>query len=129
MATEKFQASVQYGDWKGTSAADNADNGDASAWLEANGHKEPGEILIGISIWAGENHGEHRDPISVTFLLASADGHDTIKAKIEAGSGPLPVKRVQVDMSVVEFFGLFKRLSVAFSLHGILAGQEYRYSE
>ena len=42
MATDRFTATVQYGDWKGASAADNADQNDASDWLEANGHKKPG---------------------------------------------------------------------------------------
>ena len=71
MATDRFTATVQYGDWKGASAADNADQNDASDWLEANGHKKPGEFLIGIKVFVGENHGKHEDPIYVEFLLVA----------------------------------------------------------
>ena len=46
MATEKFIASVQYGDWKGTSAADGADRNGLRDWLEANGHKKSDEFLF-----------------------------------------------------------------------------------
>ncbi len=37
MPTETFTASVQYNDWKGTSAADDADQNDAGEWLLAKG--------------------------------------------------------------------------------------------
>jgi len=49
MTTERFLASAQYNDYKGTSAADRADDNGASAWLEANGHKQPDEFLLGSS--------------------------------------------------------------------------------
>src|SRR3989344_8524564 len=113
MATETFHASVQYNDFKGTSAADRADKGGAEDWLEANGHKKPGEFLLGITLWAGEYHGKQEDPVSVTFLLASPGDHDSVKKKIESVGGPVEVRRVHVDMKLSDFFGLFKRLSIA----------------
>lgn len=127
MPTETFRASVQYGDWKGTSAADNADKGDAEDWLEAKGHKKPDEFLLGVTLWAGENQGKHKDPVSVTFLLASPRDHDSVKAQIQSAGGPVMVRRVQVEMKLLEFFGLFKRFSVAFSSHGMLDEREYTY--
>ena len=128
MPTETFHASVQYGDWKGTSAADRADQGDADDWLEAHGHKKANEFLLGITLWAGENHGKHKDPVYVTFLLASARDHDNVKAQIESARTPVAVRKVQVEMKLVEVFGLFKRFSVAFSSHGMLNEREYTYS-
>lgn len=128
MTTETFKASVQYGDWRGTAAADRADQNDPEHWLEKNGKKKPGEFLIGIEIWAGENHGKHKDPVSVTFLLASASEHDTVKNQIETGK-PLQVRRIREDMNLIEFFGLFKRFSVAISNHGMLTECQYSYSE
>lgn len=128
MTTETFNASVQYGDWKGTAAADRADNHDPERRLEKNGTKKPNEFLIGIEIWAGENHGKHKDPISVTFLLASASDHDTVKNQIETGK-PLQVRKVREDMNLVDFFGLFKRFSVSISNHGMLTDREYIYSD
>jgi len=43
--TETFNASVQYGDWKGTAAADRADQNDPDHWLEKSGKKNPDEFL------------------------------------------------------------------------------------
>ena len=129
MTTDTFHASVQYNDFKGTSAADRADKGDADDWLEANEHKKPGEFLLGITLWAGEYHGKHEDPVSVTFLLASLGDHDSVKKRIESDGEPVEVRRVHVDMKLTEFFGLFKRFSVAFSAHGMLNDREYTYVE
>lgn len=129
MATEKFIASVQYGDWKGTSAADGADRNGLRDWLEANGHKKPDEFLLGVSIFVGENHGVHKDPIYVYFLLASPGDHDSVKAMIDSSQGPIKVRKVSVEMKLTEFFGLFKRFSIAFSSHGMLGERDYTYAE
>jgi hypothetical protein len=129
MPVQNFSASVQYDDFKGSAAADRADHGDASEWLEKNGLKQKGEFLLGITLYAGENHGKHHDPIYAEFLLASPRDHDTIKSMIETSTGPIPVRKVTAQMSVVEFFGLFKRFSVHLSAHGMLGTREYTYSE
>lgn len=129
MTTEKFLASAQYDDWKGTSAADGADMSDADAWLVANGHKQPDEFLLGITMFAGENHGVHEDPVFVEFLLASPRDHDTVKAMVESSQVPVEVRRVRVDMNLSEFFGLFKRFSITLSSHGMLGEREYRYDD
>ena len=129
MATEKFLASVQYGDWKGTSAADRADRNGPRDWLEANGYKKSDEFLLGVSIFVGENHGVHKDPIYVNFLLASPGDHDSVKAMIDSTQGPVKVRKVSVEMKLTEFFGLFKRFSIAFSSHGMLGERDYTYPE
>lgn len=129
MQTESFKASVQYGDWKGTSAADSADKKDANDWLVKNGHKQEGEFLLGITMFAGENHGTHEDPIYVEFLLATPGDHDNIKQLLDTNKTPILVKKVKVEMTLVEFFGLFKRFSICFSSHGMLDGHEYTYMD
>ena len=45
---EVFEASVQYNDLKGSSAADNADMTGAAKWLKQNGHIND-EYVVGIS--------------------------------------------------------------------------------
>lgn len=128
MQPTNFKASVQYGDWKGTSAADSADEGDAKDWLKNNGLIQTGEFLIGITFFAGENHGSHKDPVFVEFLLATPGDHDSIKAAIETGA-PLVVRRVKADMGLMEFFGLFKRFSICMSSHGMLDDRQYTYPD
>lgn len=129
MPVQSFSASVQYGDFKGSAAADRADHGDVNEWLETKGLKQKGEFLLGITLYAGENHGKHQDPIYAEFLLASPAHHNTVKSMIETSSSPVPVRKVTAQMTVAEFFGLFKRFSVYLSAHGMLGNREYSYSE
>ena len=128
MQQEKFKASVQYDDWKGSAAADNADKGDASDWLEKKGLIQKGEFLLGITLYTGESHGSHKDPVSVEFLLATPGDHDSVKAMIDTGT-PVVVRRVRADMKIVEFFGLFKRFSIYMSSHGMLDSRDYTYPD
>jgi len=128
MHTSQFKASVQYGDWKGTSAADSADQAGARVWLEKNGLIQEGEFLLGLTLFAGESHGSHKDPVFVEFLLATPGDHDSIKATVDTGA-PVVVRRVRAEMKLVEFFGLFKRFSIFMSSHGMLDGHEYTYPD
>ena len=129
MQVENFHASVQYGDLKGSAAADSADRGDANDWLNSNGLKQEGEFLLGITLYVGENHGKHEDPVYDEFLMASAGDHDNVQQLIDADEGPIVVRRVKRQLSLVEFFGLFKRFSVHISSHGMLEGKDYTYVE
>ncbi|MBY0248343.1 MAG: hypothetical protein K2Q17_11815 [Nitrospiraceae bacterium] len=126
MTTEMFDATVQYGDFMGTAAADRADNGGPNKWLEERGKKKPDEFVVGITLWAGESSDKHKDPVSVTFLLVSGS-HDSVKREIESGGQPLEVRNVDVDMTLTEFHGLFKRFSISISPGGMLNGREYKY--
>lgn len=125
MGTDRLIASAQYNDWEGRAAADRADNNRAEEWLKRNGHKEENEFLLGIKMYAGENHGVHQDPVFVDFLLVTPGEHDTVKAMIDAAEGPIEVRTVSVQINLVEFFGLFKRFSVALSPHGMFDGRDY----
>lgn len=126
MYPQNFKASVQYDDWKGTSAADSADKGDARDWLKSHGLIKDGEFLLGIALYAGENHGTHTDPVYVEFMLATPGDHDNVQEKIDSANGPIDVRCVKVQMGLLEFFGLFKRFSVYLSAHGMLEGHEYQ---
>ncbi|KGI77877.1 hypothetical protein [Oleiagrimonas soli] len=125
---ENFHASVQYNDLKGSSAADDADMVDAAKFLMQNGHITEGEYVIGISMWAGENHGSHRDPVSVRFLVSPLDDADNIPDMIRSASDPLKVKEIRLDMNLVDFFALFKRFEVTLSNGGLVEGRTLQVS-
>ncbi|HCG7925592.1 hypothetical protein [Vibrio parahaemolyticus] len=125
MYSETFKASVQYGDWKGTCAADDADTVGASTWLKDNNHMSDDEFLIGVKMFAGENHGEHRDPVSVSFMILPLESGQTVEQKISTSDGPVEVKVVRVDMDIQEFFALFKRFEVALPRSKAFDGCEY----
>jgi hypothetical protein len=121
---ETFKASVQYGDLRGSSAADRADITHAAKWLKDNGHITD-EFVVGISMWAGENNGTHRDPVSVTFLVSDLNGYENIPEMLRASGEPIQVKEISVDMNIADFLGLFKRLEITLSNGGLIEGKTY----
>lgn len=121
---EIFKASVQYNDLKGSAAADRADMTNAAKWLKDNGHIND-EFVIGISMWAGENHGMHEDPVSVKFLVTELNGYENIPEMLQASGEPIQVKEVRVDMNIADFFALFKRLEITLSNGGLIEGKTY----
>jgi|TARA_R110002167_G_C12682336_1_gene651579 hypothetical protein len=121
---ETFKASVQYNDLKGSAAADNADMTDAAKWLKDKGYIND-EFVVGVSMWAGENHGAHEDPVSVNFLVVELVGYDNIQEMLNASGEPIQVKEIQVDMNVTDFFALFKRFEVTLSNDGLIEGKTY----
>ena len=120
-----FKASVQYGDLKGSVAADNADKGDARDLLKNGGHISDDEFVVGICMWAGENHGKHKDPVSVRFLVSDLKGYDNIPEMIEASGEGIELREVSLDMDLMDFFALFKRLELTLSNGGRIEGVSY----
>jgi len=118
---EIFKASVQYNDSQGSCSADRADNSDASDWLTKNGYLNKNEFVVGIKMFTGENHGEHRDPVIVTFLITSEVG----LAALHKNSDEYKIRQVSVDMNIHEFLALFKRFEVCLSPSSCLEGKEY----
>ena len=129
MTTERFRASAQYGDIRGTASADRADKADADQWLMDRGLKQDHEFLVGITMFAGENHGKHEDPIYVRFLLAERGDYDTVKTAIDASEGPFAVRCVRTEMPIADFLALFKRFSIYISAHALLDGKEYTHPD
>ena len=121
---EVFKASVQYNDLKGSAAADRADMTDAAKWLKDNGHITD-EYVVGISMWAGENHGTHRDPVSVKFLVSSLNGYDNVPEMLQSSGEPIKVREIRLDMNVADFFALFKRFEITLSNGGLIEGRTY----
>jgi hypothetical protein len=56
---------------------------------------------------AGENHGKHKDPVSVKFLVSGLNGYESIPDMIRASDDPIKVKEIEVDMNITDFFALF----------------------
>jgi len=124
-----FKASVQYGDWKGTAAADDADFNALDKYLDEKGLKHADEFLIATSLWVGENHPGRLGSISATAYLHR--GHrsaESVKASISSSSGPVPVRRVQLELTIQEYIELFKRFDVMLTRRGLdLDGREHTY--
>jgi len=123
---EIFKASVQYNDLTGSAAADRADATDAYKWLANNKLINGDEYVIGISMWVGENHGSHKDPVSVKFLVSSLNGYTNIPEMLKSSGEPIQVREIRVDMNIADFLALFKRLEITLSNSGLIEGKSYR---
>lgn len=120
MGQENFHASVQYGDFKGTAAADRRDQNSISQYLEKEGLINQGEFLVGIEAYASELSGKPQvTDISVTALVTKYEGYDDVQAAVDSGN-PLKVRKIQFDLSLVDFFSLFKRFQISISSHGMI---------
>lgn len=131
MTVETLFASTQYSDLKGGAAADRSDKGGPSEWLRQNGHMTDYEFLVGIDFSVGENHGVHRDPVHVSFLIIDTRGFENVTAHIAAlpVDGLVELRRVSVDMALVDFFALFKRFNVTLTPLDAMQGRAYRVAD
>ena len=126
MNQETFTAGVQYDDYKGTVAADNADMKTLRDHLVKSGHIQSGDFLIGVEIYKG---GMSDDPIIVYAITTKSTGPDNLADAIDSGK-PLPVRKISMEMSADEFFSFFKRFNICMSSgHGMLDGVEIQFDE
>ncbi len=130
MDKETFDSSVQYGDMSGSAQADRGDQETAHKWLKDRDYIKEGELLCGIQLSIGENHGaEIESTVPVTFYLWSGDSIDALNEKIHTLSGDsLTVRRVNLEVTFREFFSLFKRFKFTLSpRQGLLEGIELQF--
>jgi hypothetical protein len=131
MITGHFQASTQYGDWKGTAAADGfAGSHELDKLFEATGDIDANEILIAFEFYADEE----------LFFVAgyyhlksnSTDGGwlPSLNYDFQRNPDVITVKQVKVEITRDQFFKLFKRFNVVAVRHALdITGREYRFEE
>ncbi|WP_175651021.1 hypothetical protein [Pseudomonas sp. Marseille-P9899] len=124
MITEVFKATVQYGDHKGTAAADDHDRDTLEDYFSARGLIAEGDRIVGVKMYSGEVHANRQEhPIYVTAYILSAEGFDQAQQELESAE-PVPVRAVKAEMELADFFGLYKRFEIAISRHSELNGRE-----
>jgi len=129
-----FEASVQYGDWKGTASADDADRAGIHEYLKAKGLVKPSEFLLGIDFFmSGEMRDDRKlDPpmIRCYFLQQRGSTFESVQAAVNSIQGPIPVVSRDVKLTLLNFFRLFKRFSVVLTARDLsLSGREYEEIE
>ncbi len=122
-----FRASAQYDDWVGTAAADDIDPSDIRDLLEKEGLIKPGEFIVGITFWLGENHpGQNVKAPYVSALLIDKADFETVAVALQERPDPLLLRKVDVKLTLEQFIGLFKRFSIALCRRGLdITGREY----
>ena len=133
---ETFKASVQYGDWHGTAAADNLDPMGTSVhdYLEKKGLKKEGEFLLSVKLWVGENSGNKISNVFVhAYLLEGHQNYESAKKtldELEARGEPIPVREVELELTLEQFVAMFKRFAVTLTWRDLpLEGREYSATE
>ncbi len=71
--------------------------------------------------------GKHSGSVTVDFLIISLSGFDNVKDLIQASTGPIDVRKENVNMTTTDFFSLFKRFDIEISRDGLLDGLDYTY--
>ena len=129
MGQDNFHASVQYGDFKGTAAADRHDTYDISKHLNAQGLINEGEFLVGIEAYSRELMGNPKaTEVDVTVLVTRYEGYDDVQAAVDSGE-PLKVRKIRLEMPIVEFFTLFKRFQISISSHGMIDNRDITFDD
>lgn len=120
--TEKFVARTRYGDWKGTIAVDNhAGRTDIRSWLEQEGQLDKNDFVCGIEIHGEYPGGGYGDP-RISVLIFEVKNGRILKDAVEDGE-EIPLKRLDLNMSLQDFLSKFKRLDIKLSAGGCLNGQ------
>lgn len=112
----EFTAGVQYNDWKGTSAADNADSVTIYELLDKKKLREADEFLIAMDFSIFEKRGnEQFKPYVNVYLVKGPENYEEANgflSELKENNEPIPVREVRLELSLNELLNLFKRLNV-----------------
>ena len=111
---ELFTAQVQYGDWKGHVAADNTDHEDVHQYLRENRLINDGEFVVGLQMYSGD-----RDFFICSALVVEFEGFENVRTMLEATPDPIKMRKIDLEIPLVDFFKLFKRLDLKFAARGL----------
>ncbi len=104
-----FSARVQYNDFKGSVAADQADEIALLKYLQDKGLAKEDEIVIGVRAGFNGNHGgEVQKPRIVVYLAAK--GWDQVS--------PKKVRAIDIDMTTAKLFSFYKRFDLVMTYRG-----------
>ncbi|CAN7501003.1 hypothetical protein [Mesorhizobium caraganae] len=122
---EVFTAGVQYNDWKGTAAADEADNSSAQEFFRKRGVPKDGFVVAIRAYYLSIAP----KIVSVRAVYADGDGYDTVNSQVTSAE-TLQLKELDIELTFEEFFGLFKRFNIVFTSKDMgLEGREYTIQE
>ncbi|MBV7307301.1 hypothetical protein KVY11_01140 [Acinetobacter sp. CWB-G5] len=116
---ETFKAGTHYGDYKGTITADDADLSTLLFAMRAKLNIAEKEHIVGYTFQA--NYKLRTTEIESISVIVYLNNDSNLKEKVE-NFETIDVKKVTGEISISEFFGLFKELEICLSTKGILDG-------
>lgn len=131
MREDALKASVRYGDFAGTVAADHHDQKFLSDLAKKHGVDTDRYFVFGINIYIGETH---RDELGLTFVnilatdtqVVNAASVDSIQRYIDEHEGELPYVKFRIDATLEEVLLSFKRFDVVLINRAIKRVETYR---
>lgn len=120
---EVFNAGLQYDDYKGTVACDDTDLSTLKSELRKLFNLEKDSIIIGIKVDANyKGRTSDIDNFSVIiYIPEDQDYEDEIKNNEEVN-----VKKLSTNISLQDFFKLFKRFQITLSSKGEFENAKYK---
>jgi len=119
----RFKAQVQYQDWEGTAAADERHGYELQEFLEGKQLMVDQETLVATSV------GFIEGDVYVHAYVVKRSDFESAKALIDHAvehAEPIPVRRIDLEMTLQEFFSHFKRFDVVLTWNRLgLTGREY----
>lgn len=110
-----IKATTRNADWRGEAQADNNDFKSLRQYLQNKGWIEESDYVVAWKFFAGEHNSiKGASDLKVTAYFAPAE--EVGRARRDC-SLPI-VDLISFDISVLDFFNLFKRISVALSVDG-----------
>jgi hypothetical protein len=131
MRDDSLKASVNYGDYEGTAAADHHDRRDLSDLAEKHGVDTDRYFVFGVNVHIGETRGDELAHTFVSILavdtqVVRAASVDFIQQYIDEHNGELPYVRFDIAASLEEVLLSFKRFNVVLTNSHIMRVKEYR---
>lgn len=128
---ETFKASTHYCDWEGSAAAADGVPASLEEHLKGKGLIMADEFLVATSLWVDENDGDEIGGVFVqAFIFKGGPDTASVQKAIEAVEGPVPVRAVQLEMTLKEFVCMFKEFEGMLTWQGLpLEGREYYLTE
>jgi hypothetical protein len=129
MSLTRFKAGTQYGDWKGTAAAD--EFGDATddfdELFEATGKIDPeNDMMIAFEMYAGEGHFYLAGLFHPKSTSNKLGYEPSLNDDFKNDPKPIRVRRVEVNLTLEQFFKYFKRFNVVLNRGSIdISGRDY----
>ncbi len=115
-----FKASVKYGDYVGSAAADIHDHRSIHRYLIDKELLKENTDILGVKMFSGEVHDDIQDkPVYVSVYWIYSEEHESL-INDKGSENPIKVRLTRFEMHLNEFFGLYKRFEICVSKNGML---------
>lgn len=130
MRSNSLIASVHYGDYKGTAAADRHDQSELHELAEQHGIDTKRYFIIGARLHIGETRDTELGRGSVTLIatdtnVVRAYGVDAISRWVKENGGTLPYLEFTIETTLKAFLMAFKRFELVLVNSAIEGVREY----